>query len=161
MLIVKNKYYILRLLFFTILVVPIGCKNPVDSVINSSSIILYDHFSDISVVTDTASILDVKIKDDVLNVTIVYKGGYAQHEFKLYGWTGILKSNPPQAEITLGHDANNDSGKIEVRGTLLFDLTPLKLSYKSRFHEEHGPLYLRIYDPGRHKLHIPLVHYEF
>lgn len=64
------------------------------------------------------------IKDDKLIVHVSYSGGCARHDFRLT-WDGTLaESAPPQALLSLSHNANGDLCKAYLRERVVFDLSP-------------------------------------
>ncbi len=127
---------------------------------SNTPIILFDDIDKISISTDHTNIQDAIVEGDLLMLDVVYGGGCEKHEFKLYGWKGITKSNPPQAEIFLSHNANNDVCDALIYNKLTFDLTPLKLHYRKNYHQG-GPLVLRIYAAGYSEPFLPLPLYKF
>lgn len=130
------------------------------NVISTSWIILFEDIDQISLDPDPTYIRSAEVEMNKLKLKVDYAGGCEKHEFKLYGWKGISKSNPPQAEIFLSHDANGDACEALIIKDLTFDLTPLKLHYQMNY-KQNGPLLLRIYVPGATEPFEPLPIYNF
>jgi hypothetical protein len=75
--------------------------------------------------TDPMNVGEARIEKDKLIVPISYGGGHQVHEFEAY-WDGSYpKSNPPQAEIILHHNAHNDHAMALFHQELEFDLLGL------------------------------------
>ncbi|MFT4600542.1 MAG: hypothetical protein ACI857_000716 [Arenicella sp.] len=65
----------------------------------------------------------VALEGNVLNLSISYSGGCAEHEFSLIGSKMISKSLPPQRGITLFHNSNGDSCRELVDEELAFNIS--------------------------------------
>lgn len=126
----------------------------------ADQIIVFTDINDLTLKTDTAALDSAAVVEDSLILIVAYGGGCKIHQFLLYGSSAILKSNPPQAEIYLSHDADNDLCEAYIHERLSFDLQPLKRSYQKRF-SNNGPLLLRIYPPGLDEPYMPMPVYAF
>ena len=68
------------------------------------------------------------ISSDNLEVVVSYGGGCEVHQFNLC-WNGlVMESLPPQVNLSLIHEDNNDSCLAMLTEQLSFDLTPLQAS---------------------------------
>lgn len=75
---------------------------------------------------DALAVNSAVIENNELVVSVSYSGGCASHLIELYAYTGILKSNPPQMNLVLSHNANNDMCEAYITKTIRFDLTKIK-----------------------------------
>ena len=145
-------------IFFT------GCGTGFDPLstkdLSYPQIIIFDDINSVDISNDAVSINEVSVDNDTLKLNVSYSGGCKEHEFKLFGSSNIAESNPPQAQIFLSHNANNDACEAYITEELAFDLSPLKDSYKQIF-QDNGPLLLRIYAPRSSDPVRPLPVYSF
>ncbi len=125
-----------------------------------TSIVVFDDPTQVQIYPDEASIPTSTLQGDLLKLQVMYAGGCIRHDFVLYGSSAFLKSNPPQAEIFLSHNARNEPCISLTRKELVFDLTPLKQAYTHVF-AGSGPILLRIYPPGSTEPILPLLRYDF
>lgn len=66
------------------------------------------------------------ISDDCLHFKIVHGGGCKEHEFKLL-WDGaFMESMPPQVNLSLSHNSNEDHCRSLVNVEESFDISKLK-----------------------------------
>ncbi|MEE4310664.1 MAG: hypothetical protein V2J62_02235 [candidate division KSB1 bacterium] len=126
----------------------------------TDQIIMFTDIDDLSLKLDAAAIDSAAVVADSLILFVAYGGGCKIHQFLLYGSSAILKSNPPQAEIYLSHDADNDLCEAYIHERLSFDLQPLKRSYQKQF-SNNGPLLLRLVPPGVDAPYMPMPVYAF
>ncbi len=126
----------------------------------NNDVIIFNDIENISFSKDAVKIDSAYILGDQLTLKLIYGGGCQEHQFILFVWSGISKSNPPQAEVFLSHNSNNDACEALIFENLIFNLTPLKNSYKKLF-QNHGPLLLRIYEPNTSEPYMPLPIYNF
>ncbi|MEW6652714.1 MAG: hypothetical protein AB1394_04500 [Bacteroidota bacterium] len=75
---------------------------------------------------DALAINSASIEEDELVMSVSYSGGCANHIIDLYSYTGILKSNPPQMNLIISHNANNDMCEAYITKTFRFDLRKIK-----------------------------------
>lgn len=94
---------------------------------------------------DRYSLTSLEIEDDVLVLNVRYSGGCEQHLFDLVWSGGFLKSLPPQVDLHLIHDANEDGCEALIAKNLRFDLTVF---------DTDDPLILNIYDFERERHRI-------
>lgn len=73
---------------------------------------------------DDYTINSAEVKGNQLIVEVAYSGGCKEHEFELLGDRRIMKSLPPQMNIVLKHNANQDMCRALITTTLIFDITP-------------------------------------
>jgi hypothetical protein len=124
------------------------------------SAILFDDSSKIDISTDALNLTKASIRNDLLTLTVGYSGGCKEHEFQLFVWKGIAKSNPPRAELLLSHNGNGDLCEAYITQELKFDLTAFKLHMKKQFNYS-GAVILRIYPPGSNEPFKPEPVYNF
>ncbi|KAF0151220.1 MAG: hypothetical protein FD143_2159 [Ignavibacteria bacterium] len=75
---------------------------------------------------DALNVNSANIEKDELVMSVSYGGGCANHIIDLYSYTGILKSNPPQMNLVMSHNANNDMCEAYITKTFRFDLSKIK-----------------------------------
>lgn len=86
----------------------------------------------------------VMIVEDHLKLYAAYSGGCEEHEFSL-SWSGAyLESDPIQVPLQFTHNSNLDVCEAFLEEILVFDLSPLKESYKKTYQTTHGELMLII-----------------
>jgi hypothetical protein len=73
---------------------------------------------------DDYTINSVEVIGNQLSVSVTYGGGCKEHEFELLGDRRIMKSMPPQMNVVLKHNANQDMCRALITTTVVFDLTP-------------------------------------
>jgi|GEM_PF-1175254 len=73
--------------------------------------------------TDNFSLYSAEIEDGYLKTIVNYSGGCKEHNFSMVTNGMWLKSNPPQLNLTLLHNANEDFCKAFIFDTLRFDMT--------------------------------------
>jgi hypothetical protein len=157
--------YRLFICFLLALLVP-GCERFDPSVPSLqddttwTSIVMVDDLSSAGLATDNASIKSVSLAADLLTIVAQYGGGCREHEFRLFGSTRFLESNPPQADIVLSHNAHGDACKALITDSLRFSLATLREFYRASY-GSRGTLLLRIHEPGAASSLSPLVRYEF
>lgn len=72
---------------------------------------------------DPFTIDETTLDEGELEVVVRYGGGCEPHEFELF-WTGeFIKTDPPQANLALFHNANGDACEALAIETLLFDVS--------------------------------------
>ncbi|MBD3290947.1 hypothetical protein GF337_19225 [candidate division KSB1 bacterium] len=123
-------------------------------------IIIFETIDQIDLHTDTADISKAEVEGRYLTLTVSYSGGCKEHEFALFGWSGFAKSNPPQAEVFLSHNANGDMCEAYLTEEIKFDLLPLQHAYQKIFSDK-GPFMLNIYAPGVSEPFMPKPVYDF
>lgn len=74
---------------------------------------------------DPVRINDVSIEGNTLFIAIQYTGGCKKHSFELIGDESIMKSLPPKRNITLVHDANEDSCEGLIKDMIEADISEL------------------------------------
>lgn len=85
------------------------------------------------VVSTTASGSDsfemgkMRINGDTLFMEVTYGGGCKEHIFSGRHDGNIMKSLPPQLNVTIDHQANGDGCRSLLSRTLAFDLTNCKV----------------------------------
>ena len=124
------------------------------------SLILFDDIDLITIDGDGAAINSVTLSGDMLILNVSYGGGCEEHKFKLYVSKGLSKSNPPQAEMYLSHNANGDLCEAYLTEDIVFNLLPFKKSISRDFKSVYEIL-LRIYPPGSTDPFEPLHKYKF
>lgn len=68
---------------------------------------------------------DASVIDGMLQVPVQFVGGVARHDFELL-WDGTYsKSNPPQVNMRLIHNGNDDQGEATLTDQLRFAIPAL------------------------------------
>ncbi|MGB8320900.1 MAG: hypothetical protein WCE54_22415, partial [Ignavibacteriaceae bacterium] len=108
---------------------------------------------------DNLKVLEQYVSDDYLILKVMYSGGCKKHEIKVYTTGAIIKTNPPQAELFIFHNSNNDGCKALITKELKINLIELKYFYKANFNRIQIIL-LRIYEPDSINPVLPLLEYR-
>ncbi|HEX2968080.1 MAG TPA: hypothetical protein VHO46_03165 [Bacteroidales bacterium] len=74
---------------------------------------------------DPFKINGADIRNDSVIVSISYSGGCTRHNFKVIWNEAFAKSNPPQTEFILVHDAQGDGCEAYITENLSFSLSDL------------------------------------
>lgn len=85
----------------------------------------------------------VELKGDILELVVSYSGGCETHDFVLQGDPRIMKSLPPQMNIVLLHNANQDRCRAHITDTLHYDLSPVRMG-------DEGTIILRLFNTEEH-----------
>ena len=88
--------------------------------------------------SDPFTMTKVKVVDGVLSIKVDYTGGHKEHNFTLYRGNNAKKSNPPQIDVYLKHNANGDNAKALQTKTLEFNLADLSKPIIITIHTDHG-----------------------
>jgi hypothetical protein len=78
--------------------------------------------------TDPFDILSTKVSGDTLTVTVQYGGGCEPHDFQMHQNMRWMKSMPPQLNLYLEHESNNDMCRAMITQDLHFDLSTCRYS---------------------------------
>lgn len=76
--------------------------------------------------TDRVNIKSARQIGDILVLDVSYAGGCAEHDFNLLTNGKYKSSYPPEIEIKLIHDNNDDGCRAVIDKKLYFNLTPLQ-----------------------------------
>lgn len=79
---------------------------------------------------DPYTIESTSIKGDTLFVVVNYGGGCEKHHFTMYTNMMWMKSNPPQLNLYIEHNANGDKCRAMIQETLAFQLGSLRYKEK-------------------------------
>ena len=101
-------------------------------------------FELIFVGSDPYTLSDVVIDGDNLCADVAYSGGCAEHGFQLLIDEGLMKSNPPQANAYLLHQANGDACEALITRKVGFDLTPYKEYLRRMTGQQSGIVVLHV-----------------
>ncbi|MEJ2616005.1 MAG: NigD-like C-terminal domain-containing protein [Ignavibacteriaceae bacterium] len=140
----------------------LGCNE--NSSINDSGDLLSDNIIitdnvNVKLKNDYLKVLEQYVSGDYLILKVQYSGGCKEHEIKVYTTGAILKTNPPQAELFISHNADNDSCEALITKELKINLIELKIFYKTNFNRIQIIL-LRIYEPNSINPVLPLLEYR-
>jgi hypothetical protein len=95
--------------------------------------------------SDPFRLRSAAVNDDVLAVEVSYSGGCRNHELVLLAPRSFqTMSNSVQLEITLIHDANDDTCEAFLTDLLRFDLLPIKRLYQLTYSRDTGTVFLRL-----------------
>lgn len=100
------------------------------------------------------------IENNLLSLSVSYGGGCRDHIIDLYAYAGILKSNPPQMNLVLSHNANGDMCEAYVTRTIKFDLSKIK-EYLGGLVGVTGTVILNINGPDGKPLKQSPVSYKY
>ena len=81
---------------------------------------------------DPVNIKDAQQIGDFVVLDVSYSGGCEEHEFKLESTGRYSSTYPPEVEVTLKHNSNNDRCRGMIDKKLWFDLKPLKYTGTNR-----------------------------
>lgn len=101
---------------------------------------------------------DVTLNKNILSMSVSYGGGCKDHIIDLIAYSGIMKSNPPQMNLVLSHNANNDMCEAYITRKMQFDLTNVKNYLGSQV---GGKVILHISDPAGNEIKQSPVTYIF
>lgn len=72
------------------------------------------------------SVKEASTGGDILQLVVSYSGGCEDHEFTLFTNGAMMKSMPPQMNLTLSHNNNGDTCRGLLTDTLAFDLSKIR-----------------------------------
>ena len=132
--------------------------------INDSNNFLHDKIiitnnENVKLNNDYLKVLEQYISGDYLILKVQYSGGCKEHEIQIYTTGAILKTNPPQTELYISHNANNESCEALITKELKINLIQLRNFYRTNFSGIQIIL-LRIYEPGTINPVLPLLEYK-
>jgi hypothetical protein len=124
----------------------------------SDMVIIADNLN-VKLKSDYLKVLEQYISGDYLILKVQYSGGCKEHEIKVYTTGALIKTNPPQAEFFISHNANNDGCEALITKELKINLIELRNFYKTNFNIIQRIL-LRVYEPGTINPVLPLLEYK-
>jgi len=81
-----------------------------------------------------------KMNGDILTLSLSASGGCREHTYQLFmSPDALLESNPPQAELFIRHNGNDDPCDAIVFSEVSFDMSPI-----SRLHGQPGTIILNV-----------------
>jgi hypothetical protein len=83
-------------------------------------------------VTDPVNLKFAQQIGDFIVLDVSYSGGCEEHEFRLESNGAFSSTYPPEVEVTLKHNGNDDRCRGVIDKKLWFDLTPLKYDGTNR-----------------------------
>jgi hypothetical protein len=93
---------------------------------------------------DAYEFVEAKLTGDLLEVTIRYGGGCAEHAFALLVSPVFMESDPVQMRGSLAHNGRGDPCRALLQNTLRIDLTPLKEAWWAAYGAGAGTIRLRV-----------------
>ncbi len=156
------------LVLFCLAVVFLSCSNNsnfLSSIVTdpnsylTGKIFIVDSLNIKSLSNDYLKVIKQSIQNDFLNLTVQYYGGCTEHEVNIYIPKGILKTNPPQFELFISHNRNNDLCESIVTKEYKINILGLKEFYKSSYNSGDQVI-LRIYEPNSNIPVEPLLKYQ-
>ena len=158
-----NRRYVLPLLWlFTVA----GCREilPPPSVSADGSqatpVFLFDDLTTIMIFDDLVRVTGITVEGDHLTLNVLYSGGCKTHDFRMYANRAFIGLSPPQAELFLSHDGQNDECGLTISNILTFDLRPLQGALRQSG-DTSDVMLLRIHEPGSSSPLLPLTRYHF
>ncbi len=121
---------------------------------------LIDENNNSAVQHDMLEINNVSLDKDLIKFNVRYSGGCRIHEFELFAYKVIQKSNPAQVTVILSHNSNKDDCKALITEKIRFDLTTLKNYLKDNYNIRDKVILL-LFDPSGKPLHNNLMEYYF
>ncbi len=109
---------------------------------------------------DAVEIDSVSIENDVITFKVTYGGGCAEHDFILANFGGFMESWPVQTKVLLSHDDHDDPCDALETRQIKFNLTPLKILYKTQYPNTDGIIVLQIIGPET-SLPVLQIRYRF
>ena len=88
--------------------------------------VIQDETADLSLKTDAFQLVKMEQKNDSLLVEVRYGGGCREHAFQLVHIGAYKESMPPQLDVALRHNANDDRCRALVTETLVIPLKALQ-----------------------------------
>lgn len=88
--------------------------------------VIQDETADLSQKTDAFQLIKMEQKRDSLLIEVRYGGGCREHEFQLVHLGAYKESMPPQLDVVLRHNANDDRCRALVTETLIIPLKELR-----------------------------------
>ena len=76
--------------------------------------------------TDPFEITSVNLDGDILSISVSYSGGCQEHQFDLIFNGSYKKSLPPQIDLYLTHNSNNDNCRAMIAEELKFNIADVK-----------------------------------
>ena len=152
----------LKYLSAVLILMFLGCNE--NSFINDSGDFLIDKVIiadnvNVKLKNDYLKVLEQYVSGDYLILKVQYSGGCKEHEIQIFTTGALLKTNAPQAELFISHDADNDSCEALITKELKINLIELKNFYKTNFNRIQIIL-LRIFEPGTINPAMPLLEYR-
>ena len=125
-----------RIFFFSLVLLLVQCKSGFQSsayeIPEETLTVKIDPSENIQKRGDRTSISRMEVLGDFLSINVSYSGGCEEHEFELITDGRYSATYPPEIELVLRHDANNDRCRSYIDETLFFDLKPLQYDGTTR-----------------------------
>jgi len=125
-----------NLLFVSLTILLVQCKSGFQSsayeIPEETLTVKIDPSENIQKRGDRTSISRMEVLGDFLSINVSYSGGCEEHEFQLITDGRYSATYPPEIEVVLRHDANNDRCRSYIDETLFFDLKPLQYDGTTR-----------------------------
>lgn len=125
-----------KLFLFSIVILSVQCKGGFQSaayeIPEETLTVIVDPSENVQKRGDRTTISRMEVLGDYLSIDVSYSGGCEEHEFKLITDGRYSATYPPELELVLRHEANNDLCRSYVDETLFFDLKPLKYDGTTR-----------------------------
>ena len=108
---------------------------------------------------DNYQLKNLAIDGSNLILDISYSGGCEDHVFNLI-WTGkYVETLPPQVDLYLVHNANNDNCEAYFSKQLKFDLTPLITGASQQYQSKEIVLNINDYDNLKQQIKYPTIEF--
>ena len=119
-----------RLIYIPLVILLIQCKGGLKTsayAISEETLnVIIDPSENMQKRGDRTTISRMEVLGDYLSINVSYSGGCEEHEFKLLSDGRYSATYPPEVELVLRYDANNDMCRSYLDETLFFDLKPLQ-----------------------------------
>ena len=135
------RHPVLKLAVFAIVLFAFGCSGEQRLMTKPAPVVVGGDDRQ----SDAFQLGSAAIEEDLLVAEVSYSGGCRKHEFVLLASrTFEVMSGSVQLEVTLIHDANDDSCEAYLTEHLGFDLRPISRRYRETYNRDSGTVYLRL-----------------
>jgi len=114
-----------------------------------------------SLQSDSVSIEQIEIKNDLLIIHFSYLGGCEVQSLNLFSENTFQESLPVQLRMRLINQTNSDSCQNVINEKVSFDLKSVADFYKSVYRTDKGVIIFSIYDSDLTKYFFPQAQYNF
>ncbi len=103
---------------------------------------MIDSNLDWTISKDYLKVNSVSLDKNLLSFSLSYSGGCSEHLINVFAYTSFAKSIPPQINLQISHNANNDLCEAYITRKMQFDLSVIK-----NFLIGYNNVYLNIFSP--------------
>lgn len=103
---------------------------------------MIDSNLDWTISKDYLKVNSVSLDKNLLSFSLSYSGGCREHLINVFAYTSFAKSIPPQINLHISHNANNDLCEAYITRKMQFDLSVIK-----NFLIGYNNVYINIFSP--------------